>query len=50
MNILHLESQLRGLTVLYAVDFPLRPHLTLMCSVFYFLFFLIYYLRKQILL
>lgn len=40
MNILHLESQLRGLSVLYAVNFPLRPHLTLMCSGFYFFFIL----------
>lgn len=39
MNILHLESQVRGLRIPYTVNFPHCPHLTLLCSGFSIIFF-----------
>lgn len=42
MNILRLESQVRGLTVPYTVNFPRCPRLTLVCNGFSFFYYLIY--------
>lgn len=50
MNILHLESQVRGLAVPYTVNFPRCPHLTLLCSGFSFFYYIIYRVNISVIL